>query len=73
MVSDILYSDEVQIDGFPLPLQIHIDRPVDGYMLDLKFKGWSINPELPDDAFELTAPPGAETVRLKEKGRSGTS
>jgi hypothetical protein len=73
MVSDILYSDEVQIDGSPLPLQIHIDRPVDGYMLDLKFKGWSINPELPDDAFELTAPPGAETVRLKEKGRSGTS
>lgn len=67
VVSDILYSDQAKIQGFSLPLRIQIDRPLDGYTLDLKFKTWTINPGLPDDAFELTAPPGAEIIPLKEK------
>ncbi len=74
LVSDIAYSNDVKIEGFDLPLQIHIDRPVDGYMLDLKFRTWNINPrDLTDNAFELSPPPGAQIIHLKEKGRSSTS
>ncbi len=70
VVSDIHYSTLVPNDGLLLPLSIHIERPLDGYTLDLKFGSWRLNPELPDNAFVLTSPPGAEIVQLKEKGRS---
>jgi len=73
IVSDIVYSKEVRIDSFDLPLQIHIDRPMDGYTLDLTFKNWSLNPDLQGEAFKLSPPPGAEIIRLKEKGKSGVS
>jgi len=70
-LSDIIYSNEVRIDNYDLPLRIHIDRPMDGYILDLTFKNWSLNPDLPGDAFKLAPPPGAETIRLREKGETG--
>jgi outer membrane lipoprotein-sorting protein len=64
------YSDIASIDGIGLPLAIKIERPVDGYTLDLTFKTWNLNPDLEDTAFILTAPEGAERIELKEKGRS---
>ena len=74
VVSDIAYSNDIKIEGLDLPLRIHIDRPVDGYMLDLRFGNWNINPpDLTDNAFELLPPPGAQIIHLKEKGRSSTS
>jgi outer membrane lipoprotein-sorting protein len=66
ITSDITYSDEVLIDGFYLPLKIHIDRPLDGYALDMEFKSWRINPELADNAFVLTPPEGAQIIKFGE-------
>jgi outer membrane lipoprotein-sorting protein len=67
VVSDIAYSDEMDVDGFKLPLHIHIDRPLDGYALNLEFKGWRIDPDLQDNAFSLKLPEGVQIIHLIEK------
>jgi outer membrane lipoprotein-sorting protein len=64
------YSDFVESEGFVLPLSVRIERPADRYMLSMLFKSWRVNPELPDSAFVLTPPEGAQLVMLKERGRS---
>jgi hypothetical protein len=61
--SDIAYSNQSQQDGFPMPLKIHIDRPQDGYALDMEFGSWKVNSDLPDSAFILNPPPEAQIVR----------
>jgi outer membrane lipoprotein-sorting protein len=53
-----------------LPLSVRIERPVDKYMLSMQFKAWRVNPDLPDTAFVLMPPEGAQRVILKERGRS---
>jgi outer membrane lipoprotein-sorting protein len=68
----IRYSHLVGIEGLLLPLSIHIDRPLDGYSLDLTFTSWRLNPELPEGAFALKPPASAQLVKLKEKTRSET-
>lgn len=67
--SDIEYSNMEQIDGSYLPLKIHANRPQDGYDVSLEFKSgnWRINNNLPDEAFVLKPPEGAEIIHLKEK------
>jgi hypothetical protein len=67
LVSDIAYSDATLIDGYSLPLKMHIDRPLDGYALDLEFKSWRINPDLADNAFILKPPEGAQIIHLIDK------
>ena len=67
MVSDIIYSDEIEVDGLKLPLRIRIDRPLDGYALNLEFKSWRIDPDLPDNAFSLKLPEGVQVIHLIEK------
>lgn len=64
VVSDIIYSKQATIDGFWIPLQIHIDRPLEGYILDLRFSGWKVNPELGSEMFELKQPTDAQVVHL---------
>ncbi len=64
------YSDFVETEGFDLPLTVRIERPADRYMLSMQIKAWRVNPDLPDTAFVLTPPEGAQRVALKERGRS---
>jgi outer membrane lipoprotein-sorting protein len=67
MVSDIAYADEIEVGGFKLPRHMHIDRPLDGYSLNLEFKSWRIDPDLPDNAFSLKLPDGVQIIPLIEK------
>jgi outer membrane lipoprotein-sorting protein len=67
VISMIDYSNQTKVDGLYLPMSIRIERPADGYILDLQFKSWRLNPELPENAFVLNPPPGAQRVLLKEK------
>jgi outer membrane lipoprotein-sorting protein len=67
--SIITYSNRSPVEGILMPFNIHIDRPEDGYSLELQILSWRINPDLPDDAFELKAPESAQVVNLKEKVR----
>jgi len=70
VVSNIAYSIFEQVENYYLPLRIRIERPLDGYSLDLEFKEWRINSDLPVGAFILTLPPGAQHIELSETGRS---
>lgn len=67
----VSYSDLAQQDDVLLPHSIRIERPLDGYALDLQFGAWRVNPDLPAEAFVLNPPPGIERIVLKEKVRSG--
>jgi hypothetical protein len=72
IVGDVVYSGMEMLEGFALPLKIHMDRPREGYALDLEFNegSWRVNPRLQDKAFVLTPPQGAKIIHLEEKGRS---
>ena len=71
LASDIVYSNEAQFDGFLLPLQMHIDRPADGYSLDLKFRSWKPNnPEVGEASFVLQPHPEDQIIHIRDKGRS---
>jgi hypothetical protein len=70
VASRVTYSGRGTGASARMPLHIVIERPGDGYSLDLQFRSWNLNPELPEDAFTLRTPPGAERVVLKEKSGS---
>jgi hypothetical protein len=66
----IQYSNLTTVEGVLLPMSISIDRPSDGYSLDLECKNWKLNPNFDDNAFILPQPEGALRIQLKEKGGS---
>lgn len=68
--STVEYSGFVETDGLMLPLTVRMERPLDRYLLTMQFKSWRANPDLPDTAFVLAPPEGAQRVLLKERGRS---
>jgi outer membrane lipoprotein-sorting protein len=68
LLSLIRYGNPTAVDGIMLPLTIRIERPLDGYSIDLQFKDWRLNPQLPENAFVMNPPAGAKKVELKEKG-----
>lgn len=70
VVSEIAYSQLKPFGDVLLPLSIRIERPIDGYSLDMQFKEWRLNPALEESDFTFPAPEGALRVELKEKGRS---
>ena len=67
----VTYSDFVPNDGTELPLGILIDRPADGYTLDMQCRSWKLNPVFPENAFVMTPPAGAERVVLQPKPKGG--
>jgi hypothetical protein len=67
VVGDIHYSNQSSVAGVMLPLSVKLNRPEDGYALDFQFKSWRVNPDLPQDAFTMAPPSGAEQILLKEK------
>jgi outer membrane lipoprotein-sorting protein len=73
IASKIQYSGHTLVDGLLLPLSIHIERPSDGYVLDMQFKSWRVNPDMPATAFVLSPPQGAQRVVLKERPQTPTA
>jgi hypothetical protein len=65
IMSEITYSDTAQYEGFAMPRKIYIERPLDGYTLDLEFKEWIINSDIKDETFELQPLPGMKVIRFK--------
>lgn len=71
--SIIRYSRYEQVGGHLFPHRIYIDRPGDGYTFEMECGAWRLDPDLQDNAFNLTPPPRAKRVHLKEKQRSDAS
>ncbi len=65
IVSDIHYSDPVEIDKYALPRKINIERPLDGYTLELEIKDWVVNSVFRDDTFSLEPVEGVKVIRFK--------
>ncbi len=65
VISKISYSNPERIDKYTLPRKIHIERPLDGYTLDLEFKDWVVNPVFKDMAFNLEPVEGVKVIRFK--------
>lgn len=65
IVADIAYSDVAEHGEFLLPGKIHIERPLDGYTLDLELADWRVNPVFKEDIFKLEPPPGVQVTRFK--------
>ncbi len=70
IASIITYSNLTSFAGFLLPLSIRIERPADGYSLDMQFKSWRVNADIPATAFVMSPPPASHKIYLKEKLRS---
>jgi hypothetical protein len=66
--SVVKYSNMGTFAGSQLARDIRIERPLDGYSLDLHCDEWRLNPDLQDSSFALHPSPQAERVVLKEKG-----
>ena len=64
------YASLSESEGVLLPLSIRIERPLDGYQLEMQFRSWRVNPELPESSFVLKPPASAERIILQEKVRS---
>jgi hypothetical protein len=64
LVTKTNYSDYQTFDQIPYPTRILIDRPVDGYQLDLTILKLNFNLTLEDNQFELKLPAGTKIKKL---------
>jgi len=75
IIGDISYSNIELKDGYSLPKGIYMNRPQEGYSLEIELDidRCKINPGLKDKAFILEPPEGSQIIPLREKGRSDAS
>ena len=68
--TDVEYDSYQALEGVIFPQHISIKRPLEDYAVQISFVRTTINETLPDDAFFLAAPPGAELIRVGEVERN---
>ncbi len=75
IIGDISYSNMESRDGYSLPKVVYMNRPQDGYSLEIELNSdrCKINSGVKDEAFILEPPEGSEIIHLKEKGGSDAS
>ncbi len=64
LVTRTLYSNYQTFDQIPYPTRIAIDRPIDGYQIELTIQKLTFNRPLADDQFALKIPAGTKIKRL---------
>jgi outer membrane lipoprotein-sorting protein len=64
LVTRTLYSSYRTFDGIPFPTKININRPIDGYTLNLTIEKLTFNHPLANDQFQLKIPAGTKFQRL---------
>lgn len=64
IVTDAWYRDWSEHNGVPYPQFIRIERPQDGYELEIEILRPGLNEEIPDESFELALPKGIEVERV---------
>jgi hypothetical protein len=72
IMGDVSYSNIEMKNGYPLPKEIYMSRPQEGYAFEIELNGdrCKINPGLKDKAFVLEPPEGSQIIHLREKARS---
>ena len=64
--TDVDYESYQALPGVTFPKSISIKRPLEDYSVKITFVRTIVNETLPEDAFFLAAPPGAEVIRVGE-------
>ncbi len=67
IVTDAWYRDWHEDGGLPYPQFIKIERPLDGYTIDLEILKPGVNEEIPDSSFDLTLPSGIEVETIDKR------
>lgn len=64
LVTKTMYSNYQTVDQIPYPMHIVINRPIDGYKLDLTIEKLALNHPLNNEQFELKIPAGTKIKHL---------
>lgn len=67
LVTDASYENFKDYDGVQFPETVHIERPIEGYNIQLTITKLSLNQQLTDAQFELPQPPGSKVINLDQK------
>jgi outer membrane lipoprotein-sorting protein len=62
----VRYSQYSDFQGISYPSHIELSRPADGYTLGIQFQKATFNEEIPQEKFNLPAPPNAKVIQLGE-------
>ena len=66
VATDAWYRDWLEDKGLPYPQHIRVERPQDGYVLEIEILKPGLNEEIPDASFQLTLPDNIEVERVGE-------
>ena len=66
-VTDASYENFQNNGGVYFPQIVHIDRPIEGYSVQVTFNKLNMNQSLKDEQFVLNQPPGARVINLEQK------
>ena len=67
LVTDASYETFKDYGGSLLPETVHINRPIEGYSIQITFSKVTANQALRDDQFVLNQPPGSKVINLDQK------
>lgn len=66
VATDAWYRDWLEDKGLPYPQHIRVERPQDGYVLEIEILKPGLNEEIPDASFQLALPENIEIERVGE-------
>jgi hypothetical protein len=73
VVTDASYEDFKDYGAVLFPETVHINRPIEGYSIQLTFEKVNVNQPLKDQQFALTQPPGSKLINLDQKNGNTAS
>lgn len=72
VVTDAWYREWQEDNGLPFPRFIRIERPQDGYELEIEILRPGVNAEIPDESFELALPSDVEVHGVGDEPSSAS-
>lgn len=72
VVTDAWYREWQEDNGLPFPRFIRIERPQDGYELEIEILRPGVNAEIPDESFELALPRDVEVHSVSDEPSSAS-
>jgi hypothetical protein len=73
LVTDASYESFKDYGGVLFPETVHIERPIEGYSIQLTITKLAPNQTLTDAQFELPQPPGSKVINLDQKNQSAAA
>ena len=72
LVTDAWYREWMEDNGLPYPRFIRIERPKDGYRLEIEITRPGVNQSVPDESFQLDLPNGIVVETIGEEAGSSS-